>query len=735
MTAQLPTPGGDAGTWGNILNGFLLVSHNTNGNLLTSAVSAALPNPIPLSNLGSGTASSSNFLRGDGTWAVPISGSPSGNAGGDLSGSYPNPTLNNTTNVNNIIASNSTVAGALQKANNLSDVEDTGSSRANLQIPYLTLAAACGNNIGGTYTAPSGGNGATFAPFSGDVDSYYFNVGDLILLVNETVNTTTGSTATAASNGLWQVQVAGESIQGGMWIRPTEFASGLTIKGRAITVMGGSTNSGPWYLQAPTAGIVVDSSSQTWQQAQNNWSTNFSLIPASGDGSGVTDVTNINAALANGKAVFLVPGATYTINSPILIQNKSFLSGFQWSSAAQDDYYSAGSGNPTGAVIQTASSFTGEALIYLADPGAGNQNYGVDISGISLVSWLAANTGVYGIAVIGAWGACFLRGVEIQKASADNLYFNVGVSGAIPDDWQITGCKFSASLSGSGVNIANNLADTWFDDCESSENALHGWNINWVDNTRFSNCKGENNGGNGWMFNGTGSTNPCMLTGCSSQLNDQNGFWFGGGEAGSAYILTGCRASNNSQSTGTYAGFWADGCKSMVMGTGCYTTSGAYGAYEANNSYGMYFIGSYLTGTTANLYDDGTNSHPLANVVPSFSYSKGTGIADGVITLTDASTVSINASQGNVYQWVLSGNHTLGVPLYPINGQLITIDIQQPSSGGPFTPSFATGTGGYSFGTDGQPTWSTTASAVDEIAFRYSTLKSMWLCQGWKLGF
>lgn len=71
MSARLPQVGGDDGDWGAILNDFLLASHDAQGNLLPAAVAAALPSPIPTANLGGGTASSSNFLRGDGVWAVP----------------------------------------------------------------------------------------------------------------------------------------------------------------------------------------------------------------------------------------------------------------------------------------------------------------------------------------------------------------------------------------------------------------------------------------------------------------------------------------------------------------------------------------------------------------------------------------------------------------------------------------------------------------------------------------
>ena len=88
MTARLPIPGSDDDTWGDILNGFLEVSHNSNGSLISGAVSNAgaemvgnkgiasgyaplnSSSLVPTINLGTGSASSSNYLRGDGTWTV-----------------------------------------------------------------------------------------------------------------------------------------------------------------------------------------------------------------------------------------------------------------------------------------------------------------------------------------------------------------------------------------------------------------------------------------------------------------------------------------------------------------------------------------------------------------------------------------------------------------------------------------------------------------------------------------
>ncbi|HEY8998690.1 MAG TPA: hypothetical protein VIM53_00005, partial [Candidatus Saccharimonadales bacterium] len=89
---RLPTPGSDGGTWGDLLNTFLEVSHSSDGTLQSSAVqnagavmssqsgsangvaSLGSDGLVPTAQLGSGSGSSSNFLRGDGTWAVPAGG-------------------------------------------------------------------------------------------------------------------------------------------------------------------------------------------------------------------------------------------------------------------------------------------------------------------------------------------------------------------------------------------------------------------------------------------------------------------------------------------------------------------------------------------------------------------------------------------------------------------------------------------------------------------------------------
>ncbi|MCW2930018.1 MAG: hypothetical protein JWM19_980 [Actinomycetia bacterium] len=88
--------------------------------------------------------------------------------------------------------------------------------------------------------------------------------------------------------------------------------------------------------------------------------------------------------------------------------------------------------------------------------------------------------------------------------------------------------------------------------------------------------------------------------------------------------------------------------------------------------------------------------------------------APAVVTLTDGSSVALNAALGNDFRWTLSGSsHTLAAPSNPVNGQPISIAIKYTGS---FTPLFNSA---FDFGAAGQPAWTATSGKTDFAGFRY----------------
>lgn len=99
--ARLPTPGGDDGTWGGVLNDYLAQSHNTDGTLKTAAITAAGAERTVNKGVAGG------YAPLDGSGLVPAANLPAAGAtpdadattkgvvqlAGDLSGTAASPTI------------------------------------------------------------------------------------------------------------------------------------------------------------------------------------------------------------------------------------------------------------------------------------------------------------------------------------------------------------------------------------------------------------------------------------------------------------------------------------------------------------------------------------------------------------------------------------------------------------------------------------------------------------------
>ena len=106
-------------------------------------------------------------------------------------------------------------------------------------------------------------------------------------------------------------------------------------------------------------------------------------------------------------------------------------------------------------------------------------------------------------------------------------------------------------------------------------------------------------------------------------------------------------------------------------------------------------------------------------------YTGYTGPNNRTVTaLTDADTIAIDASTGNIFTVTLAGNRTLGNPTgSPVDGQLMEVRVRQDATG---TRTLGYGTE-YRFSTDlPSPTLTTTAAKTDYLLFQYHSTDTKW---------
>lgn len=670
--SRLPTPGSDNDVWGQILNDFLSVSHNSDGTINTSAVGTAgavltsnnlsdLQNPATArANLGLGSAATKNIGTVTGTVAAGDDARITGavqtsvvTAKGDiLAASAPNAIarvgvgsdgqvltadstqttgvkwVNQTSAVSSVAGKTGAVtlaegdianltgdlAARLQSSNNLSDVADTGTARANLRIHVLASAqAVSASNISSLSGLPT-------------VDGYSANDGDTILLIGQT---------TPSQNGPW-------IVHSGAWLRPTDFATGLTLKARLIQINGGNTYADTIWVLSSTTTLTVDTSSLTWL-----------LLTPHQRGAWATSTTySANDTVQQNGASFLCLVSHTSSNSGVSA-NASFqldLNAGKWLRLSERFYYydirdygamCDGATDDTTAIANamTVASSAGGGFIYAP-------------AGTILASQIVLKNHCH-LVGSGMWATTF------KQLSNSNTNFIINF--VSPDQVQanaefysVRECKIDGHVSGTGggsgntsgngiffnTNPANSMAtnDDKFDPHPLVQNvyiyncAQWGFDQSGRGETRLINAYAENCGSGG--FN---PTYDCFLSGCSAGANGGPSFQFTHGN------ITGvnCKAFlSGKPDTGTASnqpGFSISGLGIAGTLVGCIAQNNNGQGFKLNN-----LAGFILSGCVAD-----SNNYGSGNTATQFAGVEMTSVTNCIIDFVSTQGFQSGSQVGN----------------------------------------------------------------------------------------
>lgn len=94
------------------------------------------------------------------------------------------------------------------------------------------------------------------------------------------------------------------------------------------------------------------------------------------------------------------------------------------------------------------------------------------------------------------------------------------------------------------------------------------------------------------------------------------------------------------------------------------------------------------------------------------------------VALTDGATVNTDAALSRTFRLTAAGNRTLAAPTNAVDGRMVTWEIT--ASGADRTLALATGTGGFTFGSDIAGLTATVSSKTDYIGAKYNSTAQRW---------
>jgi hypothetical protein len=373
MPHQLPTPGGDNGTWGYVLNDFLSQSLNADGSLNTTAVGSAgaLLASNNLSEVVSPSSARTNLGLGS---AATVSTSAFDAAG----------------------AASAVQSASLQKTANLSDVADPGTSRQNLHIPALSSAACVASS-----------NVASLSGLN-SYDGYTLTAGDIVLLAGQ---------STPSQNGPW-VAAAGS------WTRPTDFATGNSVKARTIAVIQGTTYGGSTWLLKTNGSITVDTTSQTWVQQLPSSVVSVSS-PTSNEGLLWNGSAWVSAPTQSPLDNSIKPATTAYADLAVVVEKRRAQNILKYAPPAQYSPTVVSVPTTGGTYQSSGSPYSATTDLVFVLPMAAGSSYSTPMTGalkwfggrhvriIGGVCQPSTSIGNYIIQGQQVEGSCFIEGVEV----------------------------------------------------------------------------------------------------------------------------------------------------------------------------------------------------------------------------------------------------------------------------------------------------------------------------------